>query len=156
MTHNQFIKLFSDIADNHRDINSFGSGDLWEYMANEGTTWKGIALWVNLMDNTIVDLVDSPKYTFLVMDSVNKDEGNEDEVLSDTLRIAKDIIAVLRQPYYEPYFQIQKNFNLNDFTEKFDSEVSGWQFDITFNQPFIYDSCQVNITSIPTITGINN
>lgn len=156
MTHNQFIKLFTDISTNHRDINSFGSGDVWEYMANEGDTYKGVTLWVDLGENVIAEKVDSPKYTFLVMDSVNKGEENEDEVLSDTLRIAKDIIAVLRQPYYEAYFQIQKNITLSDFTEKFDSEVSGWQFDITFNQVFIYDSCQANISSLPTIVGTNN
>lgn len=156
MTHNQFIKLFEDISTNHRDINSFGTGDLWEYMANESDTVNPVTMWVMLGDNVIEEKVDRPKYTFLIMDFVNKDETNEDEVLSDTLRIAKDVISVLRQPYYESYFMIQKNITLTDFTERFDSEMSGWQFEITFEQPFLYDSCQANISSIPTITGTNN
>lgn len=156
MTHNQFIKLFNDIATNHRDINSFGSGDLWEYMANESGVNNPVTLWVMLEPNSIEGKVDRPKYTFLVMDLVNKDESNEDEVLSDTLRIAKDIIAVLRQPYYETFFKIQENITLTDFTERFDSEMSGWQFEMTFEQPFLYDSCQANMSSNPTITGTNN
>ena len=156
MTHNQFIKLFTDIATNHRDINSFGNGDLWEYMANEEITRDPVVLWIVLNDDSIVGGVESIKYTFVVMDMVNKDNSNLDEVLSDTLRISKDIIAILRQPYYEDYFEIDKNFQLHDFNEKFDSEFAGWQFDIAFKQPFIYDQCQANISSLPTITGINN
>lgn len=156
MTHNQYIKLFRDIATNHRNINSFNTGDVWEYMANEANTLYPVTMWVVLSDNVISGKMDSPKYTFLIMDAVNKDEGNEDEVLSDTLRIAKDVIAVLRQPYYESYFQINTDITLTDFTERFDSEMSGWQFDLIFNQPFTYDSCQANMSSNPTITGTNN
>lgn len=153
MTHNQFIKLFRDIATAHKDINSFGTGDLWEYMANEEATLLPVTLWVVPKDNAINEFVDKPSYTFLLMDFVNKDESNEDEVLSDTNRIAKDVIAILRQPYYEDFFEIEKSFNLTNFTERFDSEVSGWQFDIVFKQPFIYDSCQVNQTGLPLING---
>lgn len=151
MTHNEFIKLFTDISTNHRDINSFGSGDLWEYMANEGATLNPVTMWVFVQPNSVVGGVDNPKYSIVIMDAVDKGEGNEDEVLSDTLRIAKDILAVLRQPYYEDFFQFDKNVTFDNFTERFDSEMSGWQFDITFKQPFTYDGCQVNMSSLPNI-----
>lgn len=156
MTHNQYKRLFSDIASNHNDINSFHLGDTWEYTANQADANFGVVLWVVVQDNVITGKMDSPKYTFIVMDSVNKDESNEDEVLSDTQRILKDIIAILRQPYYETYFRIQQSFTLTDFTEKFDSEMAGWQCDISFDQPFLYDSCQANISGLPTIIGTNN
>ena len=151
MTHNQFIKLFTDIATNHRDIHSFGSGDLWEYMANEGATLNPVTMWVFVQPNAVVGGVDNPKYSLVIMDAVNKGEDNEDEVLSDTLRIAKDILAVLRQPYYEDFFLFEQNVTFDNFTERFDSEMSGWQFDITFKQPFTYNGCQVNMDNLPNI-----
>lgn len=153
LTHNQYIKLFSDIATNHKDIHSFGTGDLWEYMANESDTINPVVMWVLVQPNVVSGGVDSPKYSFIIMDSVDKGEDNEDEVISDTLRIAKDVLAVLRQPYYEAFFQFDQNVTFENFTERFDSEMSGWQFDITFKQPFTYDGCQVNMTSFPTINN---
>lgn len=159
MTYNQYIKLFKDIAANHRDINGFGNGELTEYVKG----LSPVVLWVDVLENPTNEGKDSFKFTFLVMDQVNKitdnqnENSNTDEVLSDTNRIAKDIIAILRQPYYETYFLMSKSITLTDFRqEKFDNEFCGWQFDITFDQPFLYDSCQANITSLPTITGTNN
>jgi hypothetical protein len=151
ITHNQFLKLFLDIATNHRNINSFGTGDLWEYMANESNTLHPVTLWVFIQPNSLEGKTDKPKYSFIVMDAVDKGEENEDEVLSDTLRIAKDIVAILRQPYYEGFFTFEQNITFEPFTERFDSEMSGVQFDIIFNQPFLYDACSVNIDGLPAV-----
>lgn len=151
MTHNQYIKLFNDLATNHRDINSFGSGDLWEYMANESNVVLPVTMWVIIQPNAVVGGIDSVKYSVVIMDAVDKDEDNEDEVVSDTLRIAKDILAILKQPYYEEFFQIEKNVTFDNFTERFDSEMTGWQFDLIFKQPFTYNGCQVNMSNLPNI-----
>lgn len=155
LTHNQFIKLFSDIAISHREINSFGSGDLFEYMANEADTVTPITLWAHAISNPLINKEDNPKYTLLVMDVVDKGQENLDDVRSDTLRIAKDIMAILRQPYYEQFFKLENNTSFDPFVEKFDSEMAGWQFDISFKQPFIYDSCSVNINGLPVVNTGN-
>jgi len=151
LTHNQYIKLFSDIAIAHRDINSFYTGDLDNYTANESETLNPVTLWVVINDDTIAGKVDSPKYTFVVLDFVNQDSSNLDEVYSDTLRIAKDVLSILRQPYYETFFKIEEAVTFNPFNEKFDSDVAGWQFELTFNQSFLYDACAANTTGLPSI-----
>lgn len=151
ITHNQFLKLFSDIAIAHRDINSFYSGDLDNYTANQSETLNPVTLWVVIDDDVINGKTDKPKYNFIVLDWVNQDSSNLDEVYSDTLRISKDILALLRQPYYESFFKVQEETTFTPFNEKFDSDVAGWQFSLTFDQPFIYDACEVNTTGLPTI-----
>jgi len=151
ITHNQFLKLFSDIAIAHRDINSFYSGDLDNYTANQSETLNPVTLWVVIDDDVINGKTDKPKYNFIVLDWVNQDSSNLDEVYSDTLRISKDILALLRQPYYEDFFKVQEEATFTPFNEKFDSDVAGWQFSLTFDQPFIYDACEVNTTGLPTI-----
>ena len=152
LTHNQYLKLFSDLAIAHKDINSFGAGDLWEYMANENNITP-VTMWVVTDNNALIGKTDKPKYSFVIMDAVDKGENCEDEVVSDTLRIAKDIVALLRQPYYESFFTFEQNITFDNFTERFDSEMTGWQFDIIFNQPFLYDACTVNIDGLPVVNA---
>lgn len=151
LSHNQYIKLFSDIATAHRSINSYHVGDLDNYTANESDALNPVTLWVIVNDDTIEGKVDKPKYSFVVLDYVNQDSSNLDEVLSDTLRISKDVVAMLRQPYYETFFKLEESVTFNPFNEKFDSDVAGWQFDLIFNQSFLYDACEVNTTGLPTI-----
>lgn len=151
LTHNQFIKLFSDLATAHKNINSFGTGDLWEYMANESDTIRPVTLWVVIQAETLQGKTGKPKYTLVVMDAVDKGQENIDEVYSDTKRIAQDLVSLLRQPYYESFFTIEQNVVFEPFSEKFDSEMAGHQFDLVFNQPFLYDACEVNIDGLPAI-----
>lgn len=151
LTHNQFIKLFLDIANSHRNINSFFVGDLDNYTANESETRYPVTLWVVTESDTISGKSDKPKYSLIVMDAVNDDSSNQDEVLSDTLRIAKDVVAILKQPYYESFFAIETEITFTPFNERFDSNVAGWQFEITFEQPFIFNACEVNIDGLPSI-----
>lgn len=151
LSHNQYIKLFSDIATAHRSINSYHVGDLDNYTANESDALNPVTLWVIVNDDTIEGKVDKPKYSFVVLDYVNQDSSNLDEVLSDTLRISKDVVSMLRQPYYETFFKLEESVTFNPFNEKFDSDVAGWQFDLIFNQSFLYDACEVNTTGLPSI-----
>jgi hypothetical protein len=151
LSHNQYIKLFSDIAIAHRSINSYHVGDLDNYTANQNDALNPVTLWVIVNDDIIEGKVDKPKYSFVVLDYVNQDSSNLDEVLSDTLRISKDVVAMLRQPYYETFFKLEESVTFNPFNEKFDSDVAGWQFDLIFNQSFLYDACEVNTTGLPSI-----
>ena len=158
MTHNQYIKLFTDIATNHNDIKSFGNGPIHEYTDRETTFKYGQSLWVEAGKVNIAGGVKKTSYTFYVADQVNKDnQSNRNEVISDTKRTSEDVISVLNNSAYYDYFEIEKSINLEDFYEqKFDNEFCGWSFAITFNEDFDYNACQANITSIPTIIGTNN
>lgn len=155
---NQIIKLFQDIATNHNQIQSFGFGDLWEYSANhDGLTKnkKTPTFWAVLEDSNITDNELTLNFSLLFFDLVKKDEFNETEVLSDTLRIATDVWAVLDSDNFYDNFTLTKTANLQDFTERFDDEVAGWKMSISLRIQGAMDSCSAPIT-IPTITNIQS
>lgn len=154
MTHNQFIKLFRDIATNHKDINTFGDGDIEKYTKNEISSSKGQTLWVNVKPKTIGETTQKKVYTFWIMDIVNEDFSNEAEVISDTERTFEDIIAILRSLYYNDFFMLDETITVEPFAERYATKVAGWVADITFKELFEADACQANISAAPTITGI--
>lgn len=154
MTHNQYIKLFDDIHTNHRDINTFGDGDIEKYTKNEINSSKGQTFWVNVKPKTIGETTQKKVYTLWVMDIVNEDFSNEAEVLSDTERTFEDIIAILRSLYYNDFFIIEEVTTLEPFAERYATKVAGWVADITFKESYEADACQANISSAPAITGI--
>lgn len=152
MTHNQFIKLFSDIATNHEYINTFGDGDIEKYTKNEDTSKYGQTLWVNVQPKSINERTQNKVYVLWVMDFVNEDFSNEDEVISDTERTFDDIISILRDDYYNDFFFIEQIANLEPFVERYGTRVAGWTTTITFKEQFDNDVCQVPISALPTIT----
>ncbi len=155
ITLNQIVKLFEDIATNHDQIQSFGFGDLWEYSANnDGLTKnkKTPTLWAVLEDSTFDSNELVLNFTLLVFDLVKKDEFNETEVLSDTLQIAGDVYSILQSPDYYDHFTIISSSQLQDFTERFDDEVSGWSMKIGLRIQGIDTRC-VAPAVVPDIVG---
>jgi len=84
------------------------------------------------------------------MDLVDKGENMENAVLSDTLQITLDVLAILDYKSFYPYYQLTYA-TIKPFTERLDSEYTGHEVDITFTIPFDNNVCQIPITSIPTI-----
>jgi len=157
MTHNQYIKLFSDFATNHKQINSFSNGKKQEVTSNSSTGAPTNTMWAVLQSANIADNVLSIKYSFLFGELLNKDHSNLDEVLSDQLRIAQDFVATMRLVDYEASFQIEKTTSFTPFQdEMFDNEMGGWEIEITFNSDYTSDTCQVPTSGVPTITGTVN
>ena len=153
MTYNQYISLFSDIATNHAFVKGFGSGPIDEYLDNNSVTTNGQIVWVDTEASEIVGGIIKDKFTFYVMDFVDKDRtnGNRQEVLSDTKRTLEDIIAQLANDFYSDRFQMEHSATLTDFwDDMFDSEAHGWYCTLIFDSDYVYDACQ-----IPMIEPVN-
>lgn len=141
-TLNQLIKVFSDFADNHAQLHSFGVGDLFEAGMSESLDYP--ILWVQPQESRIIkgqtgyNRTDTLFRVFIV-DRVKKDEGNENEVLSDCNLICHDLVK-----YIDSYPEFLLNdYTLNNFdvtmeyvTEKLKDEVSGIYTQMTFSTPF--------------------
>jgi hypothetical protein len=85
-------------------------------------------------------------FKLFVMDLVSKDEGNENDVLSDTLQIIGDFISRLQNARNldidtNTDYRLQPNINCRPFTERFDDDVSGWVADISIRVFFDYSAC---------------
>lgn len=149
---NQIKKVLEDIATNHKQINSFGFGDIWEYTAKPQVH---PIMWAELKESniTVTEKQLFLSFSLYFMDLVNKDERNETEVLSDQLFTATDVISLLWSQTYEDVFFFGADVQLTPFTEAHDDEVSGWKCDVTFRIPYLRDTCYIPSSSIPPITG---
>lgn len=151
MTYNQFITLFYDLATAHQYINTFGHGDIELYSKNTTTSKYGQTLWVNVQPKQIEETTQNKTFTFWLMDFVNDDLSNNDDVLSDTERTFDDVVAVLRNPYYNNFFFVESVGKAEPFQADKSTLVSGWTCDITFKEVFDNDSCQAVVDSLPII-----
>lgn len=141
-TLNQIKSVLETIATNHKQINDFGFGDIWEYTLNSevhGVMWASIS-------NTSADLQAKEVVlglTLWFMDLVNKDERNELEVLSDQLQVATDVLSLLNSPTHHDDFFVSNSVTMEHFTEREDTEVSGWKVDLSLRIPFVKDTCYI-------------
>ena len=147
-TINQLISVWKDIATRHYQINYFGVGDSWEVGVDKASMHP--VLWINPVTATMPSTDNGYKtfeidFEVRVFDLVNKDESNENEVLSDTIDILKDIIAEFKgHPYYvNSQLNIIDDISFEAFTEEFDEEVSGWLCEISLMTPVLTTFCGI-------------
>jgi hypothetical protein len=144
ITLNQIADQFSRIATAHKDINSYGFGDMWEISLSGDVKYP--QLFVVPQPATFGERQIDFSFNVLVMDRVNKGERGETDALSDTNQILGDVLALLDHPDYE--WTLQKNISSTPFTESFDDELTGWNATIILSVPFSYNRCAVPTDSI--------
>jgi hypothetical protein len=146
-TLNQVNELLEGIATAHQQINSYGIGDLWEIVANGAVTYPLMFTVINQssLNGKILNL----NISLLFMDLVHKDESNELDVSSDMLQVGTDVIAQLRSPLYEDWFLVGDSVSLDDFTERFNDEVTGWKVDLSLQISEQFNLCALPIVDAP-------
>ena len=152
-TINQLVSVWKDIATRHYQINGFGVGDNWEVGVSEA--YMHPVLWINPVTASMPSSDNGYKtfeidFEVRLFDLVNKDESNENDVLSDTIDILKDIVAEFKgHPYYiNSQLNIIGDIDFEAFTEEFDEEVSGWSCDISLMTPVLTTFCGIPATDI--------
>lgn len=146
-TLNQINEILEGIANAHQQINSYGIGDLYDLVANGAVTYPLMFTVIN--PGTINGNRMSLNLSLLFMDLVHKDQGNELEVLSDTLQISTDVVAQLRSPIYEDWFLVGDSVSFEDFTERFNDEVAGFKVDISLTLSEQFNLCSLPISGAP-------
>ena len=140
------IKLYEDIANANSYIQDFTFGDIFEIDLKE-TDYALSHLSIESANYTNHELT----YTLrlYVMNLVSKDEGNENDVLSDTLQVIGDFISQFKHSTSfgdtEHDYRMNENVNCTPFTERFDNEVSGWSADISITVSFNASACSGDI-----------
>jgi len=152
-TLNNVLSVFQSIAERHLQIFDYGVGDNWEIGASNEL--KHVVLWVN------PTLSSTPKGTngysatvfdinVRVFDLCDKSELNENEVLSDTLEILKDVVVELstHPNYINGNFELVNDVSFDKFTEYGDEEVSGWETTMSIEIPNGISWCSTPINPI--------
>jgi len=146
MTINNIIKLFSDIASAHKQINSFVYGDVSDL--DNFDDLKHPALLVEPIQSVIAENTIIHSFTFYVADLVNKDESNQNEVYSDTQLYLTDIVKVLK--YNADEYELINEPILSRFKQKWNDDLSGYQGDFEIEIDFDNNVCDVPIESFLT------
>lgn len=149
-TFNQVNKAFNDIAVAHKQINTYGIGDIWE-IATSGTVRYPL-MWAVPQPSSLELNVFVSRWKLIFMDLVHKGEKNENDVLSDMEQVALDVVALLKNPNYEFDFK-EEGITLERFTEKFYDDVSGVSIDISLRITNPSDRCAVPQDGLVIETG---
>ena len=148
MTYNQVIKNLNNIADSHLQINSFFYGYV-EDIATSGTIYYPM-MSVTPTPAYFRDKALYLNFTIAFMDLVHKGGTNVQDVESDMLSVALDIISQLQSSEYG--FMLDTNSpRLEPFRDKFADEVTGWSCDLILKLPIGFDRCQIPIETINII-----
>lgn len=138
LTLNQTIKLISDLGLAHEQINTVYFGDVWEFLKTDNIY---PAMFFSLTGSSISGKSLNLDFSLFFLDRQLQDESNENEVLSDQLLIAQDIISMMRYPKFD--WEIGDQVSLEFFTEEKEDFLAGVKADVTVSFPMLSDRCQV-------------
>ena len=139
---NQLIQLFEDKKANHTILSNgtFYFGDPWEFAQSNEITYP---FWGCTLNNSVINgNLATTNFQFFFCDLVHKDESNETDVLSELQIIAMDIYSQLKydlENYYDS--TVNDSAQLNDFTARFNDEVSGWELSFNISQFYDQSTC---------------
>lgn len=151
-TLNQHIKLFSDFATNHKQVNSFGFGDAWEWyekLKGDGEKLVYPSMFVAPGNSVLQEGLHYREYTFFFCDLLRHAEQNENDALSDMELVALDFITFLVKGSVGAQSGA-KNATLTPFTERGTDYVVGYEVTIQLRQQFEYEDCAIPMTTIDT------
>jgi hypothetical protein len=160
-TLNNINDIFVDIATNHQQIFEIFIGEDYDVAASKKMNHallivnpSGASL-PNTDNGYTSQTID---YTIKVVDLVNKDLSNQQEVLSDTLSIIKDVVIVLSQnpDYFDLNLNIISDVDFNPLNGVLDTDVTGWETTFTLEFPAKLGYCHTPMgfpTPTPTPCG---
>ena len=138
---------FKSIASSHAQINTFEYGDIWNITTSGVVNYP--LLFVSPEGSTAKKGEVGYKYRVFTMDLVQKGKDNEVDASSDTHQMLMDVLTELfkggQQAAGSAYaFELKLDtISVQDFTEKFDDEVTGHFCDITLWVDWDNNKCAV-------------
>jgi hypothetical protein len=146
ITRRQLKELFKNIAESHKQINSFGWGDVPEILSRQDHIYP-------LMMVTPSDVVNEQgqlrhNYIISVADRLKKDISNQVDVDNDTQQIMADLIAILYNINYQN-LSVELPLNITPFKNVDPQDVLGWYGTFSLIVDENYDYCAVPTEPIP-------
>ena len=155
LNYKNIIEDFAKIAKEHKQINSFGTGDIRQliYLTQQK---KGVPQQNNQWGDNLTDEAPTYPLLYVLPSSVSRDEqflthtfniivcdimnvknyNIETDLLSDTLQMCEDVLAQFKysvtipQGDYELKYDIVLPAQINSFSESYDDILVGWNMTI--------------------------
>lgn len=145
----QIRKKLNDLADAHLQISKF----IFYEDAQEDNIMNGVDkfpfMGAILQPGSLAPRLDSMKFVLFFSDLVNSDNSNRTEVLNDMRLVAQDIFSQLFEWCQVNRMKLVLETPFSHFVENKEHNTAGWQLDISINQIFARDTCQVPSTQGP-------
>lgn len=145
-SYNEIIADFETFANNHYQIKSFGNGDLWEAIEKDSTADLLFPrMWVVDNGASLSGNDFNLSFSIYLFDQPATDESDENEIKSDMLQVAQDILAFFRDYDNSDDFDyiLERTASLTSFTDSENDSLTGWRLDLTFKQNFLYYKCAI-------------
>lgn len=163
INYKQVIQDLSGIAYYHPQINSFGYGDITQLTMDIETKQEPVYTKCYVVPGQTILAQNRLQYNFsiIVCDIINNDRSNQEDVMSDTLEIIKDIWTILYQSYTQEYgdfsldYEPLWNSNVQPFLEDYETQLGGWTMNITIEQPFDYNNCVLPVSGLTLPESVN-
>lgn len=139
MTLFQVVQMIREIAESHSQIQTFGEGDIYNYVDNGGEIKYPVSWAVFQRANSGKGVV---VYDFLLIfaDLLFEDKSNRLQIQSDCQLVAMDFLSKIKfQPGNE--FTIADNVTIEPFEERFDDFTAGVSVPLKISVPFPLDFC---------------
>lgn len=151
MTLNQVIKRIRAIGENHLQINTFYFGSVLDYL-DDTPNAKHATFVCEQNGATIANGLCRVSFSFYFMDWCLPGIEHEQNVWSDQLLIAQDVLAALRNPDFNVFdCTISEDNTVTFFKEAYEDSLCGCKVDISIEFDYESNRCQ-----IPTITDPEN
>jgi len=140
MTLNKTIKVIEDLGNAHQQIKTTFYGTAFDFLS-KGSDNVYPALFFDLTGASINGKTSTLNFTLFFCDRVLPEQSNEQEVLSDQLLTAQDIIAQLHYNNFD--FIMQDSVSIDFFTEDTPEYLAGVSATISLDLPYLQNRCEV-------------
>jgi hypothetical protein len=157
-TYNQIIQLNREFATAHYQIKTFGNGAAYNIVLHDKESWFEYPLmWVEDLPATLNN--NEFQFNFRVYfiaqvaqlkdKATDLDSTNENEVKSDMIQCAQDLLSFWAQDITYPELDLIKTGNsFTTITDKFSDMVTGCYIDLKLKQGFRYNKCAIPMSGI--------
>jgi len=162
ITYNQIISINKAFATAHFKLKAFGNGPLSEeVLHNQIATMKYPLMWMEdlTFPTRINEEVFGFRVSFVMPIPTLKDRQddlmstNENEAKSDMKLCAMNFLSYWAMDVNYPTLDIDKNASITMIHNATDDRLYGCYIDIQFKQAYLYDSCVIPMSGLPTPTN---
>ncbi len=167
-TYNNAIDTLKSLGEQHEQINTTTTGDIWKidmnntlfplFHINPVNVETGLSSLTYNFQLFVMDAVtERENWTEANLLSAN-DLSNEQEVASSCLQICTDIIGMFRHSKWQaeqeldidaPVYFTEGEYTLEPFQERFDNLLTGWVFSIGIVVENDFQTCTIPVENNP-------
>lgn len=135
----QILEDWKTFADKHLQINSYGFGPLEQLTVDRYTKVEPLYPRIYFVPERTKFNPNHMHITWkvIICDKIEEDYSNQQDVLSDTLEIAKDFYS---KAYLSDY-EVDWDAFLEPWLEETESTLAGWTLTVSVTQKFDYNRC---------------